>query len=104
MQQVYQSAKDCVFGDKIQRALTPASFHSSFTNLVTKAEITCLGTQKLINSTETAKHAQSLRMEHEGLSSPKEPGRKSASSSEEVGTIVRTIYGMDVKINIPEIF
>ena len=41
MQQVYQSAKDCVFGDKIQRALTPASFHSSFTNLVTKAEITC---------------------------------------------------------------
>ena len=68
------------------------------------AEITCLGTQKLINNTETAKHAQSLRMEHEGLSSPKEPGRKSASSSEEVGTIVRTIYGIDVKINIPEIF
>ena len=29
---------------------------------------------KLINGTETAK--QSLRMEYEGLSSPKEPGRK----------------------------
>ena len=95
MQQVYQSTQDCVFGDEIQRDLTPASFHSSFTNLATKAEITCLGDpkylarlDKLINSTETAKHAQSLRMEHEGLGSSKEPGRKSASSSEEVRTIV----------------
>ena len=72
------------------------------------AEITCLGDPKyltrldrLINSTETAEHAQSLRMEHEGLSSPKEPGRKSTSSSEEVRTIVHissVVYWPWVKV------
>ena len=44
---------------------------------------------ELINSTETAE--QPLRMEHEGLSCPKEPEEISASSSEEVRTIVQTI-------------
>ena len=44
---------------------------------------------ELINSTETVQ--QPLRMEHEGLSSPKSREEKSASLSEEVRTIVQTI-------------
>ena len=46
-------------------------------------------------------------MEHEGLNSPKEPGRKSASSGEEVRTIVytaisRKVVGKKVHATIPK--
>ena len=57
---------------------------------------------ELINSTTTAK--QLLRMNCEGLSSPKEPGRKKRKLKGRNEDDCLDNFGIDVEINIPEIF